>query len=142
MKQYLFVKVVTAELDSRVGDNADAVCPVSSHEAPPPFLPPHLPQCLADRQLVRISPGTLNLHQDLESLQRRHHRPGDSAGHTSTAEGGDHWLRDGFPKLQIPIGASRRLERVGYGLSRIKSISNRKATYEVVISERHCVQLT
>lgn len=119
MNQYLLVKVVTAELDSRVGNNADAVCPVSSHEAPPPFLPPHLPQRLADRQLVGISPGALDLEQDLESLQRRHHRPGDSAGDTSTTESGDHWLRDGFPELQIPIGASRRLERVGYGLSRI-----------------------
>lgn len=118
--KYLLVKVVTAKLDSRIGNNADAVCPVSSHEAPPPFLPPHLAQCLADRQLVGFSPGTLDLHQDLESFQRRHHRPRNSAGHTSTAEGGDHWLRDGFLELQRPIGAGRRLERVGYGLSRIK----------------------
>lgn len=114
--KYPLVKVVTAELDSRIGNNADAVCSVSSHEAPPAFFPPHLPKCLADGQLVGISTSTLDLHQNLESFQRRYHCSGDGASHTSTAEGGDHWLRDGIPKSQRPIGAGRRLERVGYGL--------------------------
>lgn len=39
---YPFVEVVTAELDSGIGDDADAVGSITTHEAPPTLLLPHL----------------------------------------------------------------------------------------------------
>lgn len=62
---YPLVEVVAAELDGRVGDDADAICAVPAHEAPPALLAPHLGQGLADGQLVCFAAGALHLHEDL-----------------------------------------------------------------------------
>lgn len=61
---YPFVEIVAAELDSGVGDDADAVGPIASHEPSPSLLSPHLAQCLSNGQLVSLSSSALDLHQN------------------------------------------------------------------------------
>ena len=90
------VEVVTAELHSRVGHDSNAIRSVAAHKPSPSLLPPHLSQCLPNRQLVCISSSTLYLHQDLQSLEGRDHGSGHGAGYTAGAEGGNDGLRYPF----------------------------------------------
>lgn len=64
-----FVEVVAAELDGRVGHNADTIGAVATHEASPPFLSPHFAQCFAHSELVVFTTVGLDLKEDLEALE-------------------------------------------------------------------------
>ena len=66
---YPLIKVIATELHGRVGYDPDAVGAVPTHKASPSFLFPHFAQSLPHGQLVRISPSTLDLHENLESLE-------------------------------------------------------------------------
>lgn len=92
---YAFVEVITAKLHGGVGDNADAVGSVSTHETPPSLLFPHLPKSLAHAHFVLVASLALDLEQDLESLQGGDHGAGDGASHSTGHERGHHRLRDG-----------------------------------------------
>lgn len=95
------VKVVTAELNSRVRHNAHTVGAIASHEASPAFFPPHLGQTLADRQLVGIASYALNLEQDLEALEGGDDGSRDGTGNTAGTEGGNDGLGKGIAKPEV-----------------------------------------
>lgn len=90
---YPFVEVITAELHSRIWDNANAIGAIAAHEASPTFLPPHLGQGLAYGESVRISADALDLHQDLESFKWRDDGSGNGTGDAAGAKCGNDRLR-------------------------------------------------
>lgn len=91
-----FVQVVAPELHRAVRHDADAVGPVSRHEAAPALLAPHLPQRLADAELVLRAAGGLHLEEDLEALERGDDGAGDGAGDAACAEGGEERRAEGL----------------------------------------------
>ena len=89
---YSLVDVVCAELNSRIGDNADAVGAVASHEAAPTLLPPHFGEGLGDRHFVLVAADALDLEEDLEALEGRDDGARDGARNTAGDEGSEDGL--------------------------------------------------
>lgn len=92
---YLSVEVVASELNGRVRYNADAIGTITSHEASPAFLSPHLGQRLVDGHLVVGAVHILDLEQDLEALEGGDDSSRYGSGDTSGAKGGHDGL--GYP---------------------------------------------
>lgn len=120
------VKVVTAKLHRRIGHDPDAIGPVAPHEAPPALLHPHLLERLGDAELVGLAARALDLHEDLEALERGDDGAGDGPRDAAGAEGGDDGLGepiaelDGESALDGRGGGGRgggcRFGYVGFGL--------------------------
>lgn len=100
---YPLVEVVAAELNGRVGDDANAIGAIASHESPPALLSPHLAKRLPDRQLILVTAGALDLKQYLQALQRGDDSAGDCAGHPTGAKGRNYRLRNELLELDRPL---------------------------------------
>jgi hypothetical protein len=93
---YSLVKVICAELHSRVWHNSYAIGAIASHEPSPTLVSPHLRQRFRNRHLVFISAGALDLEQNLQSFQRRDDGSGNGSGHATGYERGKDRLRNEF----------------------------------------------
>lgn len=91
-KPYPAVEIVAAELDSRVGHDADAIGAIPAHETLPALFLPHLAERLAHRELVLCAAGALDLEQDLEALKGGDDGSRHGASDTAGAEGGNYGL--------------------------------------------------
>lgn len=107
-----FIEIVTPKLHGRVRHNADAIRPIAAHEPAPALLLPHLGQALAHAELIGVAPRALDLEQDLEALERRHHGARHSARDAARAKGRHDRLGDGGEELvrrgQLLGGGRRR----------------------------------
>lgn len=98
---YPLVQVVASKLHRRVRDDTDTIRAVASHEAPPALFTPHLAERLADGHIVLAVAGTLDLEQNLDSLERRDDGARDGACDTAGAKRRDDWLGHEFAELGV-----------------------------------------
>lgn len=106
------IKIITPKLHRAIRHDPDTIRPVPPHKPPPPLFPPHLGQRLAHAQLIRFAPRALDLKQNLEALERRHHGARHGARHAARAKGGHHGFGNGH------AGLVRRAEALGGGRGR------------------------
>lgn len=118
LEDVALVEVVAAELDCRIGHDADAVGTITAHEPSPSFFLPHFLEGLAYRQLVLLATGRLYLEQDLESLQRGDNSAGHCTGDTASAECSDHGLADKHAEVVAWPRWQGRLRRGAWDIAR------------------------
>lgn len=118
LENVALVEIVAAELDCRIGHDADAVGTITAHEPPPSFFLPHFLESLAYRQLVLLTAGRLYLEQDLESLQRGDNSAGHSTCNAASAECSDHGLADKEAEVVAWPRGQGRLRRGAWDIAR------------------------